>query len=152
MISHLENYAKKTKIRKTVFLFKYDPRNKNSFHVYVDGISSLCMVVRTKNAVIAGYYPYCYKDKEVMNKGGLLVSVTNDQSYTLNEEKTRNKDASNFRGMTYDTYYAIYGNAEMRVKTGERKVFSNFGINNAFFNGRGHKVDKFLCEGDKREV
>ena len=54
--------------------------------------------------------------------------------------------------MTYDTYYTIFGNAEIRVKAGEKKVFSNFGINNAFFNCKGKKVESFLCEGEKREV
>jgi hypothetical protein len=35
--------------------------------------------------------------------------------------------------MTYDPYYVIFGNAEMRIRTGEKKVFSNFGIQNSYF-------------------
>lgn len=54
--------------------------------------------------------------------------------------------------MIYDTFFAIYGNAEIRIKTGFKTVFSNFGVSNAYFNNGGDKIDKFLNEGDKREV
>jgi hypothetical protein len=54
--------------------------------------------------------------------------------------------------MIYDTFFAIYGNAEIRIKTGFKTVFSNFGVSNSYFNSRGDKVDKLLNEGDKREV
>ena len=87
-----------------------------------------------------------------MNKGGLLVSVTNNESYTLFEKKSGMANSANIRGMTYDQFFAIYGNAEIRIKTGLQTIFSNFGVNNAFYNSRGHKVDKLLNEGDKREV
>ena len=87
-----------------------------------------------------------------MNKGGLLVSVTNNTSYTLIEKKPGGKDPNAIRRMTYDNYFALFGNAEIRVKAGEKKVFSNFGINNAYFNSRGHKIDRFLNEGEKRET
>lgn len=77
-----------------------------------------------------------------------MVSVSNDKSYTLMKKKAGDKTV--YRGMIYDQYYAIFGNAEIRVKTGNETVFSNFGINNAFFDGRGDKVNAFLNEGDKR--
>ena len=51
------------------------------------------------------------------------MSVTNDKSYELHKKKPGDKN--NFRGMIYDQYYAIYGNAEIRVKTGLNTVFSN---------------------------
>ena len=54
--------------------------------------------------------------------------------------------------MIYDTFFVIYGNAEIRIKTGFKTVFSNFGVSNAYFNNGGDKIDKFLNEGDKREV
>jgi len=54
--------------------------------------------------------------------------------------------------MIYDNFFVIYGNAEIRIKSGFRTVFSNFGVSNAYFNHDGDKIDKFLNEGDKREV
>ncbi len=52
--------------------------------------------------------------------------------------------------MIYDSFFVIYGNAEIRIKTGLKTVFSNFGVSNAYYNSGGDKVDKFLNEGDKR--
>ena len=83
-----------------------------------------------------------------MDQGGLIVSVTNDNSYVLHKKKPGDKN--NYRGMIYDQYYAIFGNAEIRVKSGLNTVFSNFGINNSFFDSRGDKIDSLLNEGDKR--
>jgi hypothetical protein len=106
----------------------------------------LALVVKTKKAIVAGFYPGELKDKEMLTKGGLLVSVTNDQSYTLFEKKA---GMTNIRGMTYDQFFVIYGNAELRIKSGLKTVFSNFGVNNAFYNSRGHKVDRFLNEEER---
>ena len=48
------------------------------------------------------------------------------------------------KGMIYDKFYAIYGNGELRVKTGEKKVFSNFGIMNSYFDNKGKKIIDFM--------
>jgi len=41
--------------------------------------------VRTPNVIIAGFYPGEINDKKVMAKGGLLISVTKDQSFPLKQ-------------------------------------------------------------------
>jgi hypothetical protein len=124
-------------------LHKYDPRNKANFHAYLDNIKNLCVVVKTQCALIAGFYPGLYSDSETMNKGGLLVSVSNNQSYTLFSKKVGDNKTPQ-RGMVYDSFYIIYGNAEIRIKTGHKTVFSNFGVSSAFYNSRGDKIDRFL--------
>lgn len=44
--------------------------------------------------------------------------------------------------MTFDNYYYILGNAEIRLKTQEKKMFSNFGIaNSTFDNGKDQRAD-----------
>jgi hypothetical protein len=45
-----------------------------------------------------------------MNEGGLLISVTNNQSYPL-QKKINDSTKINYRGMTYDVYYLVFGNA-----------------------------------------
>jgi hypothetical protein len=92
------------------------------------------------------------KDKQILNKGGLLVSVTNDKSYNLFAKKPGENSKTIFRGMIYHTFFLIYGNAEIRIKSGFQTVFSNFGVSNSYYNSKGDKVDKFLNEGEKREV
>jgi hypothetical protein len=54
--------------------------------------------------------------------------------------------------MIYDTFFVIYGNAEVKIKTRSQTLFSNFGIIDCYYNAKGDKVDKFLNEGEKREV
>ena len=46
--------------------------------------------------------------------------------------------------MQYDKFYVIFGNAEMRIKNGEKKILSNFGVSSAFYNSRGKKRQDFL--------
>lgn len=88
-----------------------------------------------------------------MTEGGLLISVTNDQRFPL-LEKTNESSKINYRGMSYDSYYVVFGNAEMRIRTGENKVFSNFGIQNGYFNYEhsSRHVSTFLGDGDNRET
>ena len=52
--------------------------------------------------------------------------------------------------MTYDQFYIIYGNAEIRIKTGQKTIFSNFAVNNGYYDAKGHKINDFLNDGDKR--
>jgi hypothetical protein len=91
-----------------------------------------------------------------MTEEGLIISFNNRKSYLLfNHKNYPNKDPRDkrlMRGMTYDKFYLIIGNAEIRVKTGENVVFSNFGISNAFFHSKGDKVHDLLGEGVKNEV
>ena len=138
----------KSPLLRTSLVYKYDPKNKTNFHQYIDEVKNLCLVVKTPLTIIAGFYPGLHKDGEVMSKGGLLVSVPNNESYTLYKKKQNDKVT--YRGMTYDQYYIIYGNAEIRIKAGQNTVFSNFGVNNGYYDPRGHKVDDFLNEGDRR--
>lgn len=40
--------------------------------------------------------------------------------------------------MKYDPYYIIFGNAEIRIRNNEKKVFSNFGLANGVFENYGN--------------
>ena len=52
--------------------------------------------------------------------------------------------------MIYDDFYCIFGNAELRIKSWENHIFSNFGIMGAYFNNKGKKVNDFLGEENER--
>lgn len=45
---------------------------------------------------------------------------------------------------TYDIYYFILGNAEIRLKSQQKKVFSNFGIANSTFDNGADQRTRFL--------
>ena len=52
--------------------------------------------------------------------------------------------------MIYDEYFLIFGNSEIRIKAANKELYSNFAINNAYFNSRGFTVDVMLGEGATR--
>jgi hypothetical protein len=64
------------------------------------------------------------------------MSLSNSKCYYLVE---RNK-----RSITYDDYFIIFGNSEIRIKSGEKKMFSNFGLSNSYFKHNGDGVDMLL--------
>lgn len=54
--------------------------------------------------------------------------------------------------MVYDQFYIIFGNAEIRIRTGEDLIFSNFGIANCHYNRRDRKIQNFLNDHDNRQM
>lgn len=62
LMYHLESYAS-TRIKATNLVYKFDPRNKSNFHLYLDEVKNLILVIKTDSAIIAGFYPGVYKDK-----------------------------------------------------------------------------------------
>jgi hypothetical protein len=50
------------------------------------------------------------------------------------------------RPITYDEYYMIFGNSEIRLKFREDLLFSNFGTLGAFYDNRKQPVDCLLGE------
>lgn len=91
--------------------------------------------------LIAGYYSDVYADKTSMKSEALILSLTNYKYFPINTLKNNpkkdKKDMKPMLGMVYDKYFLIYGNSEIRIKSGEKKLFSNFGINNSYFFSRG---------------
>ena len=77
------------------------------------------------------------------DKDAFLVSIPNKEVFELVEP--------NKKGATYDDFYFVLGNSELRVKSGEKTLFSNFGIANSAFKARGHKVNAITGCAD-REV
>lgn len=122
----------------------------------VDGHSNLVLIIETPHALFAGYYSGILQEKTPMTEEGLIISLNNFKFYTLNNLQNNPRrdpnDTRIIRGMVYDKYFFIIGNAEIRIRNGEDKVFSNFGISNAFFDNKREKVDALLGEGIVNEV
>ena len=59
---------------------------------------------------------------------------------------------ANHKAIAYDDFFLIFGNSELRIKTGEKNVFSNFAISNGYYNCQGEKVATLLGAGTEREI
>lgn len=105
----IEDYTKKPIISSRL-LYKHDPLNATNIHKYIDEKPGLLCVARTKNAVVAGFYPGALRDRAILNEGGLIISVTNNKSYRLMEKANEN-DTKVYKGMVYDPYFVIFGNS-----------------------------------------
>ena len=121
------------------------------FHERIDEKSNLVLVLQTENALMAGYYSGKYAEATFMTEEALIISLTNLKSYRLNNfannPRKNKKDTKPVYGMVYDKFFLIFGNSEIRVKPGDkdRKVFSNFGVSNSYFNSEGDNVGNLLC-------
>ena len=54
--------------------------------------------------------------------------------------------------MAYDPFFLIFGNSELRLRFGDKKVYSNFGVANGYFLSKGDNVSNLLNEGRTNEV
>lgn len=151
LVRHVEGLMK-TPIKAAKMIFKYDSLNPTNFHKYIDDHRNLVCVVKLSNGnFIATFYSGVYSRGEPLISPSLIMSLSSNESYEL-YNATTNSAVRTFRGMTYDDFFLIFGNAEMRIRANEKTVFSNFGIGNSFFNNRGAKVNQILGAGENREV
>jgi hypothetical protein len=83
-------------------------------------------------------------EKKLANKKGLIISLSSNKVFHLIPGK---------KSVTWDSFFLIIGNSEVRLKHQEWKVFSNFGIANSYFNPNGSTVNDLLGQGkDTRDV
>jgi phage anti-repressor protein len=74
------------KVIKTRLIYQYDKENKANFHLYIDNRRSVALIIKTeKGALLAGYYPGEISEKDLMLEQGLLISISNNESYKLNK-------------------------------------------------------------------
>lgn len=145
----IEEYQGKP-ISKTKLLYNYNHLNSVNIHKYIDGKEHLLCVIKTANTILAAYYPGALRKDAVMNEGGLLISVTNNESYHL--LKRTNKYQKIYQGMIYDPFFLVFGNFDIRIRNGSQTVSSRFGTNSSFFDSKGRRVNDLLSEGESSEV
>jgi len=132
-------------IRKSHLLYKLDLLNKTNFHNYVDGHECILLIIKSlKGNIIGGYSESPFKFGVVANKDGFIFNATNKNCFTL---KT-----NNLRSITYDEFYIIFGNSEIRIKNLDDLLFSNFGISNGHYHPKGNGVSVLLGEENTKEI
>lgn len=143
LINLLEAYTKKP-IAYSKLLYKFDPLNSTNVHNYIDSKQNLLCVIKTSRVILAAFYPGALvKNNQHLVEGGLLISVTNNKSYTLFNRR-------NNKGMSYDDYNVIFGNSEPRLRNGSQELVCNFNVNGSYFDSSGDTVNDLLREGNNR--
>jgi len=64
--------------------------------------------------------------------------------YSLTLREKYEPKSANQALVSYDDFFIIFGNSEVRIKSFETKVFSNFGANSGVFATYGKKFVNFL--------
>lgn len=121
-------------------MFKLDKLNTTNFHKYIDGKFNLLVVVKLVNGLIVGGYSHSPIQKEradVSSQKGFLFSLDNLRIYSP-------KADNQYPVVSYDDYFLIIGNSELRIRVNEKKIYSHFGVSNGIFNTDGRKVIDFL--------
>lgn len=90
----------------------------------------------------------CYTNKpfkpQCVGEDAFIMAVNTGNLYEVKKGR---------RAISYDEYYILFGNSEIRMRTGENLIFSNFGIPNTSFDHKGNSVDALFGEGNnKREL
>lgn len=113
----------------TRLLYRYDPENKTNYHKYIDAHPDFCVTIKLKNGrLIAGYSQAPLIEGKAAIGGGLILSLNEKKSFKLLEGK---------RPVTFDAFFLIFGNSELRLRHGDLTFFTNFGIANSFYNSQG---------------
>lgn len=61
---------------------------------------------------------------------GFIFNLTNLQVFPLRKDPKMSV-------LTFDDYFFIFGNSELRLKPSEKKFFTNFGVANSTFDNMG---------------
>ena len=91
--------------------------------------------------LIAGYSEDPVNPDKQAAKGGIICSLTTMNSFEL---------LKGCRSVTYDDYFLIYGNSELRIRWGELMLFSNFAISNGYYDARVENYTVSMGEGATR--
>lgn len=96
------------------------------------------MIKLVNGYVIGGFTEYAIEKGNIEKPGsGFIFSCNIKKFYTV-------KNDARLPVVSYDDYFCLFGNAEIRLKTQEAKVFSNAGIAASTFDlGRDTRT-KFL--------
>lgn len=153
-VSKLEKGVGK-KIRATYPLYRLDKKNNNSIHDYVDGKPQIALVVRMTNGQILAAYsdPEFKPQSKIDYRFGMMFAFTNRKVFTLKNQPSNKANKSIPKPITYDQYYIIWGNSEIRIKSGTNELYSNYSTGNCFYEepGNDHPSVRDLFLSDERD-
>lgn len=83
-----------------------------------------------------------------MTAPSALISLKNRLTFPLLTSEPNSKVT--YKGMSYDRFFLIFGNNDIRLKIPEREVFSNLSSSGSHFSCEGCPVDSLLGAGGHR--
>lgn len=128
MVRSIEERFQK-KIVKTRLLYLFDEFNKVNIHRYIDYKYGLAAVIKLSNGRFIGifsegpFYP-----KMESKYGAMILSLSDGKIFV---------PLPNCQAIVYDDQAVVFGNSDIKIKTGEKKVFSNFGTPNSYYESAG---------------
>lgn len=138
-MSHLQKF-KKNLISRTKLLYKWDLFNNANIHQYIDGHSNIVMLVKTENNWCLGAYSQAaFKPNSITNQTGLLISFHNHLIFSNTK-----------KAIIYDENEIIFGNYDLKIKSGDSKISSNFASLGSFYDNQGYGVHAMLGQGKNR--
>jgi hypothetical protein len=150
-VNNLENGVGK-KIRATYPLYRFDKENQVSFHTYIDNKPQIVLIVKMKSGqIIAGYSQPPFKPKNNVDyKEGFMFAFKNKKVFTVKTQPTNKANKTIPKPITYDEYFIMWGNSDIRIKTGTQELYSNYSTGNGSYEEKGNKnsmvSDLFLQE------
>jgi hypothetical protein len=93
--------------------------------------------------LIAGFSSKAFNTGASITEGGLLISLTKKKSY---------KSLQGKRAIIYDEFNLVFGNDQIRILTNDTLLYSNFGINNGFYENKGDSLKDFIGPSDDSQV
>ena len=110
------------------------------------------MIVKMKTGqIIAGYSEQPFKPKNNVDyKQGFMFAFRNQKVFTLKKEPTTKTNKTLPKPFTYDEYFILWGNADIRIKTGTDELYSGYATANCAYEEKDNQNstvnDLFLQE------
>ena len=113
-------------------LCKYDLLNSTNVHRYVDNVPCILSLGRLENGRVVACFSVTPFVPTCVGTDAIIMGVSKKLVF-YPKINTR-------RSICYDDYYVIYGNGELRFRSNSLGIFSNLGVNNGYFDAKGHNA------------
>lgn len=128
------------RIKATYPLYRLDITNTTSFHHYIDEKPQIVLVAKLANGqTIAGYSEPPFKPQtNVDYREGYMFAFKNRKTFTLKKQPTSKANKTIPKPITYDEYYIIWGNSDIRIRSGNKEIYSNYSTANCSYEEKGN--------------
>jgi hypothetical protein len=90
--------------------------------------------------IIAGYSKPAFVPKTNTEfQEGYMFALRNKKLFKTKKEATNKYNQTKPRPITYDEFFLIWGNSDIRIKSGTNELFSSYGTANASYEEVGNE-------------